>query len=387
MKQRKKTNPLTFLIFAIFLVNCNSSGIEFSPGEIVDTPTPNYISEPPKNIILFMADGMGFGHLSLAQLSQQSKNTPSVWSQFEIKTWHDPRSHFGPLTDSEASATAIATGTSTNFGHIGIDIDGNHLKNIFEMASQQNYSTGIVTDSYVWDGTPSAFVAHIRNEDDARNILTQMAESELDLLFGELEDLGEGDIPEKEESLEILRKRFLLLDSSLELPDKAKNGAPVAAIFQEDEVQDMDSSPNLLQLTKTALDYMSAHEKPFMLLVECEEIDSASHENDTKRVIRGLKSIQETLSFLLHFSKEDGETLLIFTSDHETGGFAALGDYNNYPKMRVRWTTKEHSAEVVPFFATGPGANYFGDIERNIDIGNRLKKIISRDTLEAYIEQ
>ncbi len=389
MKTWKKTSFLTALIILVLLagvyyvfninVSIPSSDIEFSPGQTTEKIKPEYKGKKPKNIILFIADGMGFSHLSLALQTQQSENTPSVWQEFDVKGWHDARSNYGPLTDSEASATAIATGTSTSYGHIGIDKDGKSLKNIFEMASDLQYSTGIVTDSYIWDGTPAAFVAHTRNEDDARDILTQIAASRLDLIFGELEDLGEDNVPEEDETLEILSKRFQLLDRSLEYPDSDNTSKPIAAIFNEDEVQDLNSSPNLTQLTDVALKYLSLLDKPFVLLVESEEMDAASHDNDSDRVINGLKSIQETLSLVLNFSKTHEETLVVFTSDHETGGLAAVADFDNYPKLQIRWSTKEHTAAVVPLFADGPGAGYFADVQRNWEIGNRLKSLISME--------
>ena len=108
-------------------------------------------------------------------------------------------------------------------------------------------------------------------------------------------------------------------------------------------------------------------------------MDAASHKNDSKRVLNGLRSIQQTLSLILNFSKIHGETLVVFTSDHETGGLAAVADFNNYPKMQIRWSTKNHTAAVVPLFARGPGAEYFADVHRNWEIGYRLKKLISQD--------
>lgn len=388
MKNWKKTSLLTaFTILALLVgsfyafnitVSIPSSNIEFSPGQVINKVKPEYFGEKPKNIIIFIADGMGFSHLSLALLTQQSENTPSVWQEFEVKGWHDARSAYGPLTDSEASATAIATGTSTSFGFIGLDQDGNTLKSVFEVASDHQYATAIVTDSYIWDGTPAAFVTHTKSEDDAKDILTQIASSKLDLLFGELEDLGEGDVPDEEETLKILSKRFQLLDKSLELPNRDSMSIPIAAIFAEDEIQDLNSSPNLTQLTDVALKYLSSQDKPFVLLVECEEMDAASHNNDSERVINGLKSIQQTLSLVLRFSKMQGQTLVLFTADHETGGLAAVADFGDYPKLQIRWSTKDHTAAVVPFFAEGPGAEYFADIHRNWEIGNRLKKLISQ---------
>lgn len=391
MNNWRKISLLTTFVLIVLLVSIKflfnislsipSSDIEFSPGQTTNKVNSEYQGKKPKNIIFFIADGMGFGHLSLALQTQQSENMPLIWQKFDIKGWHDARSIYGPLTDSEASATAMATGSSTNFGHIGIDKDQNTLENIFEIASSCHYSTGIVTDSYIWDGTPAAFTAHIRNEDDARSILEQIVESELDLLFGELEDVGENEVPEADETIEILKKRFHLLESNLVLPNGAKRSNPVAVIFEEDEIQDLNSSPNLSQLTETALSYMSSQDKPFILLVESEEMDAASHNNDSKRVLNGLKSIQETLSLVLNFSKLNGETLIVFTSDHETGGLSVVSDFDNYPNMQIKWSTKNHTAAVVPLFAIGPGAEYFANVHRNWEIGNCIKNLICNDVL------
>ena len=104
-------------------------------------------------------------------------------------------------------------------------------------------------------------------------------------------------------------------------------------------------------------------------------------ENDSKRVLNGLKSIQETLSLVLNFSKVNGETLVVFTSDHETGGLAAVSDFDNYPKIQIKWSTKDHTAAVVPLFAIGPGAEYFANVHRNWEIGICIKKLISNDVL------
>ena len=365
-----------FYIFNYKLIKASTNKIEFSPGGEHEALVMDSIPEKPKNIIFFIADGMGFSHLSLAMMSQQSEANSSVWDEFETKGWHDPRCTYGPLTDSGASATAMATGTSTFFEVIGMDKDGNTLENIFEKASKNSYATGIVTDSYVWDATPAAFVAHTKSRDNSRDILEQIAASDLDILFGELEDLGEDDNPDYDETMEILTRRFQLLDESLTLPGQVSDSKPLAAIYSEDEIQDLDSSPNLPKLTEVALDYLASGDQPFILLVECEELDSASHRNATNRMLKGLKSIESTLALIQDFAKKNGETLVVFTSDHETGGLAVGTGSKGYPDMEVIWATKDHTASVVPLFAYGPGAEHFADVHRNWEIGKLLISLV-----------
>ncbi len=387
MKKWLKTSLLTAIVLIILMigisyvlnlkiVKTSAKEIEFGPGQQSPLTYPNDSIQKPKNIIVFIADGMGFSHLSLAMLSGESADRPTVWQQFPVKGWHDTRSVYGPLTDSGASATAMATGKPTNFGVIGLDHEGNHVKNAMEVASENQYVTGIVTDSYIWDATPAAFVAHTESRENAREILTQMAASELDLIFGELEDLGEDEVPDLQTTMDILNERFHLLDRSLSLPGPEVDHQAIAAIYEEDEVQDMNSTPNLKELTETALRYLSSKNTPFMLMVESEEMDSGSHSNDSKRIMRGLTSIEETIALLLAFAKEDGETLLVFTADHETGGLAAVSYRGLYPNMELVWSTRDHTAAVVPILAYGPGSNYFAQINRNWHIGQLLKEMI-----------
>ncbi|WP_223786596.1 alkaline phosphatase [Marinicella meishanensis] len=387
MNDWKKISALSLLFFALLLalfiylfkinISLPSNNLPFVAEAKRQTPLPTWQGTRPKNIIVFIADGMGFSHLTVAMHTQQQAGQSSVWQQFEVKTWHDARSHYGPLTDSEAAATAMATGHSTAFGHIGMDAEQNHLSNVFELASAQGMVTGVVTDSYVWDGTPAGFTTHIRNEDDARNILKQQANSQLALLFGELEDLGEGLVPEQAETESILSQRFQLLDKSLTLPAQTEPLPPIAVLYDEDEIQNLNSSPNLPQMTATALQYLSWHQQPMLLLVESEELDSASHTNDADRVIAGLQVIQHTLAVLLQYTAENPDTLLVFTADHETGGLAATADYTTYPDLQMRWSTRHHTAVVVPLLATGPGAQAFTRVQRNTDIGLVLKDLLT----------
>lgn len=387
MKLNYKTAFLSIAIpLALFILLCTifnyriatgpSDGYDFSPGTIHQDFSLSESSVRPKNVIFFIADGMGFTHLSLDLMLNQSEDQPIIWHQFDVKGWQDARSNYGPMTDSGASATALATGQSTFFETIGMDQEGNILPNLFEIAQQKEYNTGIVTDSYIWDATPAAFVAHTKSRDNAEDILNQIAGSDLDLIFGELEDLGEDGIPELQPTLNILQKRFMLLDESLDFSKDSTGFAPIAAIFKEDQVQDLNSSPNLTSLTEVALDYLSFQGKPFMLLVECEEMDAASHANNPGRVVRGLQSLQKTLRLVLDFADQNGETLLVFTSDHETGGIAANIDFKNYPKVQIAWTSRDHTAAVVPFFAKGPGADQFASVHRNWQIGRQLINLL-----------
>ena len=335
--------------------------------------------QTPRSIIVFVADGLGFSHLSLGLHTQRTDEVP-VWQRFSTTGWYDTRPLAGPITDSAASGTALGTGFPTTNDRIGLDKDGTVLSNLFEEAWLADYRTGIVTDSYIWDATPAAFVTHTINRDNAEDIMRQLAQSQLEILFGELEDVGEGDVPDWNSSMEILASRFHMLDAHLKIPPELAPDAPLATAFPEDSIMDDQSTPSLLSMTEVALTRLSSTDQRFLLLVESEEMDSASHKNDSKRLQSGLYSIQNTLEFLLNYVEEDGDTLLLVISDHETGGLAVSYDLDTYPNLKLVWASNDHTATVVPWMAMGPGADVFLGVKRIWELGLRLKGLLNKGT-------
>lgn len=337
-------------------------------------------STRPENLIIFVADGLGFAHLSAARTALHGMGGGAVWDRFTTTGWHRPHSATGFLVDSAASATALATGQPTHYGRVGVDTEARPLLNLFERASRVGYRTGIVTDSYVWDATPAAFATHVGSRDDAAAILSQLADSPLEILVGELEDLGEGEVPEWEPTIEVLEERFRVFGpgprSTEEFIQQGARGEPVAAIFEEDQITDLRSTPTLPQLLQVALERLASDERPFLLLVESEEADSASHRADFDRLLRGLEAIEEAVGLVLDFADRNGETLVVFTSDHETGGLAlSVGDSSN-SSLRALWPTSDHTGVVVPLLAAGPGSEHFGGSRATWEVGRLLAGMV-----------
>lgn len=334
-------------------------------------------TDPPRNVILFIADGVGFAHLSAARAVLHGINGPAIWDRFTATGWQRTHPIRGLLNDSAGAATAMATGHPTYPGAIAVDSSGEPLETLFERAAELGYRTGIVTDSYIWDATPAAFVTHgtLRNNANAGSVLRQLGESSLEILVGELEDVGEGSVPEWQASVEMISSRFEVLgpEFSVEiLRTLEMSQTPTAAVFEEDQVGGLNSKPALPALVSAAVRRLSSKDQPFLLLVESEEPDSASHEGDLERLLRGMEAIEAAVEILLEFAVEDGETLLVFTSDHETGGLALsiVGGKNS--ELRSIWATTDHTGSVVPVLAFGPGSDAFDGIHANWEIGRLL---------------
>ena len=123
----------------------------------------------------------------------------------------------------------------------------------------------------------------------------------------------------------------------------------------------------LYDATALGLSYLKKDKDGFFLMVEGSQIDWGGHSNDEDYLIGEMIDFDIVLGSVLDFAKKDKNTLVIVTADHETGGFTLASDDGDYNKIKPSFSTKGHSATMVPVFAYGPGAEKFSGIYENTD--------------------
>jgi alkaline phosphatase len=383
------TSVISFMgivcIATIFFMDVNIKSMFDEPvevtkaeAEIVRSPLDE--SKKPKNIIIFIADGLGFSHLSAARAVLHGVDGLATWDKFSSFGWHHPHPFGAFVTDSAASATALATGYATVNGAVGIDNDGNDLETILEKAGRLGYRTGIVTDTYIWDATPAGFIAEHPRRGEGDKILSQIANSELDLIMGELRNISPTDTAEWNRNVNILESRFTVIEDVLDKKALLEE-KPIAMVFRDDLIRQGTERVSLAQLTTEALNRLGRDEKPFVLLVESEEVDSASHRSDFGRMIAGVNSIESTLNQIFEYTKNKDDTLIVFTADHETGGLALSEHRTKGMKFEIRWASQEHTGASVPIMSTGPGSVNFSGILTNTQVGKTLNQLLNKKDL------
>jgi alkaline phosphatase len=134
--------------------------------------------------------------------------------------------------------------------------------------------------------------------------------------------------------------------------------------------------PSLASLTKISLEKISALGKPFFMMVEGSQIDWGGHDNNTSYVISEFKEFDSAIRNALEFAKADGNTLVIVTADHETGGMAISGGNFEKGKIRAKFTTRGHSAAMVPVFSFGPSSKQFSGIYENTAIFDKMHSTV-----------
>ena len=114
--------------------------------------------------------------------------------------------------------------------------------------------------------------------------------------------------------------------------------------------------------------------KPFMMMIEGSQIDWGGHANDGEYIKTEMLDFDECISMVLDYAEEDGETLVVITADHETGGFAITG--GSPDSLEYGFSTGQHTPALVPVFAYGPGSEEFSGIYENTGIFDRIKSLI-----------
>lgn len=330
----------------------------------------------PKNIVIFIADGMGFSHMSASSMIRHGIDGESAWDRFEHFGWHQPHLADGLVTDSAASATAFSTGSTTTSETVAMDPDGKSLQTLLELASAQGYRTGIVTDSFLWDATPAAFITHSRSRRDYKSIVGQLAEADLDVLYGEIRIDEDDKFFSKDALIALFSKKYSVFEHVQDATG-ADPSASVAIMLPRDFAIKKEIGVTVLDLARSAMARIGKNnDRGYVLIVESEEPDSASHRKDFPRLMAGMGVIEDTVAFLHEETQKSGDTLFIFTSDHETGGLALLGDLGDRLLLDPIWTTTEHTATPVPVFAAGPGAERIAGSHTNHEIGRTLLGMI-----------
>lgn len=339
--------------------------------------TPTAPEGQAKNIVLLIGDGMGVGQITA---SLYAKGNRSVFERFSFIGFQKTYSEDNLITDSAASATAIATGQKTTNSSIGMTADEQPLKTILEEAEENGLATGLVATSSIVHATPASFIAHQKSRNLYEQIAADFLDTEIDIFIGGGKRFFDRrNVDERNLIAELKAKGYLIQDYfNYEFqqisPDPKKNFAYFTADNQPlSAAQGRDYLP---YAAKLALNFLKKRsEKGFFIMIEGSQIDWSGHANQAAPLISEMRDFEKTVKKALDFAAEDGETLVIVTADHETGGMA-INEGSKMRNMDVLFTTNGHTATMVPVFAFGPQAELFTGIYENTEIYYKMKKAL-----------
>lgn len=339
--------------------------------EVKTITPPKDITKRAKNVIFLIGDGMGLTQLYAAMTANKGKlHIESCTHLGLIKTYASD----AYITDSAAGATAFACGAKTYNGAIGVDAQGNPVKTILEMAEEQGLATGLVATSSITHATPASFIAHQKSRKMEEEIAADFLNTDIEVFIGGGKKFFEHSVNDKNLLLDLKAKGYQVLDNMKDIT-AVKQGKLAGFTAQEQNPKYSEGRGDmLLQSTRTALNILSQNKKGFFLMVEGSQIDWGGHNNDAQYVIDEAIDFDKVIGEVLEFAAKDGETLVVITADHETGGLTLVGGNIQEGKVQASFSTGGHTAVMVPVYAFGVQADKFSGIYENTSIFNRLKQ-------------
>jgi alkaline phosphatase len=379
----------------------------------------------------------------------QGYDPQTRWTRFENAFRND----FPPVgldytsyTDSAAAGSTMQNGRKTANGRLNMDWTGEHaLRTIAEIAIDRGRSAGAVSTVMASHATPASVVAHNVSRDNYVSIFNEMVNSELDVIMGAGHphyDASGNKIPQSERDAETYKyvggretwneltdgdglngfsfvdqvSGFQRLAEGENLPERVVGigrsnstlQANRAGLADGDTVSGMarrDDVPSLATMTVGALNVLDQNPDGFYLMAEGGAVDWMGHANNMPRFIEEQKDFDRAVAAVIDWVEENSsweETLLIVTSDHETGGIWGAGTFRNgeggpiaqkrtedaleaarfdpredtFNEFRAvqnrgegrlpgyQWASGNHTNELVPLWALGPGAGQFEEFTR-----------------------
>ncbi|MGW8265000.1 MAG: alkaline phosphatase [Longimicrobiales bacterium] len=392
-----------------------------------------FAQEGPTRVILIIGDGASASYWTAAKYALD--HLAVEW--FPVGGLVDTRSSDSKITDSAAAATAYSAGVRTYNGAIGVDSEGAPVTTVLEIAQRRGLATGLVATSSITHATPAAFASHVPDRNMEWEIARQLARADVDvMLAGGRRFFDPTRRPDSLDLLSEVMARYTYVETSTELGElKTNQVRRLFGLFADVFLPAAPRrSPTLPAMTRAALGVLDQNPNGFFLMVEGSQPDWRGHDRAPLEAITAeMLDLDEAVTVALEYQASHPETLIVVTADHETGGLAiqqtgarrlvvqaaertdstvaqlvearsvmgselaSLADSASWYMERLsdllrresqlladssvlvaRYTTGNHTAQMVPLFASGPGAERFGGIKENWRIGELLREAVSR---------
>lgn len=274
------------------------------------------------------------------------------------------------VTDSAAAGTAIACGEKTANGTVGISMRNQKLTSILELSKQKGYKTGIIATSTIVHATPAAFYANVLSRNQYEDIALQLSDSDVDYFIGG----GRKFFLNRKDKRNLLKEMTSYdIVNSIKKFDESKSDKIGYFTSSEDPYPIRNGRiPNLSAAVEKMLPKLSNNDNPYFLLIEASQIDWGGHKNDIDYVLSEFIDMDKAINKVIEFTKNDKNTIVIVTGDHETGGLAITSGRRRNFQIKTEFSTIGHSAVMIPVFAKGAHSEIFSGIYENTEIFKKM---------------
>lgn len=370
-----KLKKLLCLILALITSLSLFAGCNDTPPEVENVYIPQ-----KKNVILFIGDGMGPKHEEIASIYKGEDL--AIWSMpHKVKADTSPYAR-DYVTDSAAAATALATGTLTWGGWVGMDVHENNLETIMDIAINKGKSTGVISTEVLTGATPSGFSAHSMDRNNSDELVATAVQSGINFFAGYKFDSSKYD-----DYVAQYVNNDYYVGTSFDDNGWMENDK---VMFQLDIKPEQNATNDYVMFSEiivNALDYLAQDPDGFVLMAEGAHIDKKSHANELLPMIKELLAFDLGVKVALDWAKNRDDTAIIVTADHETGGLSydsSITKDNMFSTPALySWGSGDHTGTNVNCYILGAEIDFSGFLEfksstkiKNTDIFKIMKGFV-----------
>lgn len=327
-----------------------------------------------KNVILMIGDGMSLMHVYTAWAANRGK----LWLENAqatglSKTWAVKKL----VTDSGSGGTSLATGVKTVYHAVGVDPEGKPLTSLVDVAKELGKDAGMAVTCRLWDATPCDFCCHNIDRDKEEELVGDYPTSGVDFVFGG----GAQKFTNRKDGRDIfkeLQKKGYHVSRTLDdFFAYNKNSRIFAVPYDKDTPLPDERGDLLARASMKGISLMNQNKNGFFMMIEGSQLDDYGHFNQLDLLMKETLDFDKTIGEVMKWAAKDGETLVVVTADHETGGLTLVNGNKDEGRVECCFSSKDHTGAMVPVYAFGPGAENFTGIFENTDVFKKIKKLMT----------
>lgn len=327
-----------------------------------------------KNVILMIGDGMSLMHVYTAWAANRGK----LWLENAqatglSKTWAVKKL----VTDSGSGGTSLATGVKTVYHAVGVDPEGKPLTSLVDVAKELGKDAGMAVTCRLWDATPCDFCCHNIDRDKEEELVGDYPTSGVDFVFGGGAQKFTNRKDGRDIFKELQKKGYHVSHTLDDFFAYDKNSRIFAVPYDKDTPLPDERGDLLARASMKGISLMNQNKNGFFMMIEGSQLDDYGHFNQLDLLMKETLDFDQTVGEVMKWAAKDGETLVVVTADHETGGLTLVNGNKDEGRVECCFSSKDHTGAMVPVYAFGPGAENFTGIFENTDVFKKIKKLMT----------
>ena len=322
-----------------------------------------------KNVILLIGDGMGLAQIHAGLTANHGDLHLAHFLNIGFSKTASSDSY---ITDSAAGGTAMATGHKTRNRAIGVDSNFISVPNLPEKLKKQGVKSALISAGDITDATPASFYAHQPYREYQKQIAHDYLKSPVEILIG-------GGYQYFKDTKVLDSLELMGIHTSNNWEDLKDLKAPFVLLNNEKTVSiEKGRGDFLSESFNKSISALKNEKRGFFMMAEGAQIDYGGHSNKVSYVASEMLDFDKLVGEAMKFADANGETLVIVTADHETGGLTLLdGSFKN-GYVDGHFSTNDHTAIMVPVFAYGPRSLDFRGVYENTEIFNKIWDVLKK---------